>query len=306
MSPHPDPADTPAPLPDRAGWAGGLASRPVLLYAAALLGMAAVALADYATGDEVLLSIFQLAPVALMAWGGGLYAGLAGAVVASGAVFVTYVALAGEVRTIHAWHAAVTLTATSAFAWAVARGRADRRRIAALLETERRFSREDALTRLASMRALRERLALEVDRMARTGKPLSLLYLDLDDFKQVNDERGHTAGDELLVRVGRILAAGVRKVDLCARLGGDEFAVLMPETSASEALAVAERVQETMLRSFREGGASVGMSAGLGTFEAPPVDAEVPLSQTDQLMYEAKRAGKNRIVARVFDGRGAP
>ena len=98
----------------------------------------------------------------------------------------------------------------------------------------------------------------------------------------------------------RLLLAGVRKVDLCARLGGDEFAVLMPETGAEDALVVAERLRDAMLKSFRDGGASVGMSGGLGTFSVPPVDAHVPLNQADQLMYEAKRSGKNRIVARTF------
>ena len=256
---------------------------------------------DRPPGDEVLLFVFQLIPVGILAWGGGLYAGLAGAVVASGAVLISYIAIAHGFRTIHGWHAAVTLVSTAAFAWGVARARVDRVRIALLLAKERRLSREDALTTLATSRAFHERLTLELDRMRRSAKPLSLLYLDLDDFKRINDERGHLAGNELLVRVGRLLLAGVRKVDLCARLGGDEFAVLMPETPAEEAMAVAERLRDAMLRSFREGGASVGMSAGLGTFAKAPVDADVPLNQADQLMYEAKRGGKNRIVARTFD-----
>jgi len=105
------------------------------------------------------------------------------------------------------------------------------------------------------VRAFRERLKLEVDRMRRHKKPLSLLYVDLDDFKRVNDQRGHGAGDETLVRVGRLLNALTRKVDLCGRVGGDEFAVLMPETNAQEALVVAHRVREGMLKSFAEGGA---------------------------------------------------
>jgi diguanylate cyclase (GGDEF)-like protein len=277
-----------------------LSARPALLFATAGGLMALIAAADIATGDEVLLFAFQLLPVGLLAWGAGAYAGLAGAVVASGAVLVSYVAIAGGFRTIHGWHAAVTLVSTAAFAWAVARVRADRLRIARLLEKERRLSREDALTTLASARAFHERLDLEIDRMRRSAQPLSLLYLDLDDFKHINDERGHVAGDELLVRVGRLLLAGVRKVDLCARLGGDEFAVLMPETGAEDALVVAERLRDSMLKSFREGGASVSMSGGLGTFTVAPVDGHVPLNQADQLMYEAKRGGKNRIVARTF------
>jgi diguanylate cyclase (GGDEF)-like protein len=297
MGPAADERPTPALLRaiDR------IAARSPALYVVAFAMMAAIGVADYLTGDEVLLFVFQLLPVGLLAWGAGLYAGLAGSVVASGTVLVSYVAIAGGLRTIHVWHATVTLVSTAALAWTVGRLRADRVRIAALLDSERRLSREDPLTALATARAFHERLHLEIDRMRRSGRPLSLLFLDLDDFKRINDERGHFAGDQLLARVGRLLSAGVRNVDLCARLGGDEFAVLMPDTGAEEALVVAERLHDTMLKSFREGGASVGMSAGLGTFRAPPLDVHVPLNQTDQLMYEAKRAGKNRIVARTFD-----
>jgi diguanylate cyclase (GGDEF)-like protein len=277
-----------------------LAARPPALYGVALALMALVGVADYLTGDQILLFVFQLVPVGILAWGGGIYAGFAGSVVASGIVLVTYVAYAGALLPIHVWHAAVTLTSTSALAWAVSRLRADRARITSLLESERRASREDPVTTLATARAFHERLTLELDRMRRHNRPLSLLYLDLDDFKRINDDRGHQAGDQLLLRVGKLLQLAVRKVDLCGRVGGDEFAVLMPETSAAEAALVAERIRDGMTKSFREGGASIGMSAGLGTFESPPIDAQVPLNQVDQLMYQAKKAGKDRIVTKTF------
>jgi diguanylate cyclase (GGDEF)-like protein len=277
-----------------------LAARPVVLYAASVALMAAIGFADYVTGDEILLFVFQLIPVGILAWGAGVYAGLAGSVVASGIVLVSYVALSRELKTIYAWHATVTLVSTSALAWTVSRLHDGRRRIAALLESERKASREDPLTTLATARAFHERLTLEIDRMRRNSTPLSLLYLDLDDFKRINDERGHMAGDQLLSRVGKLLHLATRKVDLCARLGGDEFAVLMPETGAADALHVAERIRDAMQKSFNEGGASISMSAGLGTFATPPLDAQVPLNQADALMYEAKKSGKNRIVTRVL------
>jgi len=282
-------------------WMGTLERRPAALYAVALGMIALIALADYVTGDEILLFILQLLPVSILAWGAGLYAGLAGAVIATGAVLISYVALAGgEFRTLHAWDAAVSFTSNAVVAWVVARLKAAHLRVLSLLEVERRMAREDPLTALASVRAFRERLRLELDRMKRQPKPLSLLYLDLDDFKRVNDERGHGAGDELLVRVGRLLHALTRKIDLCGRLGGDEFAVLMPETNATDALAVAHRVREGMQRPFAEGGAGIRLSAGVGTFLTPPVDEQVPMNQVDGLMYEAKRGGKARVVHRVF------
>jgi diguanylate cyclase (GGDEF)-like protein len=97
-----------------------------------------------------------------------------------------------------------------------------------------------------------------------------------------------------------VLERHVRKVDLCARVGGDEFAVLMPETGAQEALRVATRIRDAVSGSFAGGGASVAMSAGLGTFREPPIDAQAPIGLVDGLMYEAKRQGKGRVVARTF------
>ena len=291
----------PLPEPALVRWMGGLERRPPLLYAVALLLIALIAVADYVTGDEILLFVLQLAPVAILAWCAGIYAGLAGAVVATGAVLVTYVALAGgELHTLQIWQAAVSLTSDAVVAWVVARLKRSHLQVLALLAVERRSAREDPLTTLASVRAFRDRLKLEVDRMRRHPTPLSLLFLDLDDFKGVNDQRGHGAGDETLVRVGRLLQALTRKVDLCGRVGGDEFAVLMPETDADDALAVANRVREGFVKPFAEGGAGIGVSVGVGTFLSPPLDEHVPMDQCDRLMYAAKRAGKNRVEHEEF------
>lgn len=290
----------PLPQPVLVRWLAALERRPVLLYVTALAMIAAIGAADFVTGDEVLLYVLYLAPIAMLAWCAGIYAGLAGAVVATGAVLVTYVGLAGHYTKLHTWQAMVSMISDATVAWAVWRLKQSHLRVLALLDLERRSAREDPLTALSSVRAFRERLRLEVDRMRRHKKPLSLLYLDLDDFKRVNDQRGHGAGDETLVRVGRLLNALTRKVDLCGRVGGDEFAVLMPETSAQDALVVAHRVREGMLKSFAEGGAGIGLSAGVGTFLSPPLDEQIPMDHADRLMYEAKRSGKNRIVDREF------
>ena len=299
MPPVEDPSEPLQPSPF-VSWLDGLSVRPWRLYPLALALMVVVSIGDFLTGDEILLYVLHLLPVTLLAWGGGIFAGLAGAVVSAGFVLVTYVAATGEFRSIHVWQAVVSGTSSGAVATAVAGLRRGHDRILALLTAERRLAREDPLTSLASARAFHERLALEVDRMRRHDAPLSLLYLDLDDFKKVNDERGHLAGDQLLSRVGRVLQAHTRRIDLCSRVGGDEFAVLMPETGAEDAQHVSDRIRTAMLSSFAEGGASVGMSAGLGTFTKPPIDAQAPVGLVDQLMYAAKREGKNRIVAKTF------
>jgi diguanylate cyclase (GGDEF)-like protein len=278
-----------------------LADTSLLLYAACLVFLMGTVYADVRTGGETVLTAFYLVPVAVLAWGKGLAAGLVGAFVSAGTAVGFEAAHAGEAPSAAAvWNDAMVLVSSAGVAWAFSRLRANHVEILRLLDSERRLAREDALTGLASSRAFYERLTLEIERMKRHEKPMSLLYLDLDEFKLVNDEHGHRVGDLVLERLGRVLRAKTRTTDLCARLGGDEFAVLMPETAADAAYVVAQRIREGALQSFREVGPAVGVSAGLGTFSRAPVDAEAPMHLVDQLMYEAKRTGKNRIVERAF------
>jgi diguanylate cyclase (GGDEF)-like protein len=277
-----------------------LTASPAALYPVALATIVLIGLADYATGEEVLLFVLHLIPVALLAWGGGFYAGILGAAAAVAVLFAGYSLVAGEFRQVFVWHGIVSFTGNAVVAWAVSRLKSDGARIASLLAAERKLAREDETTGLASSRAFRERMALEIERMKRSKRPLSLLYMDLDDFKRINDERGHLAGDQTLARVGKLLLAAVRRVDLCARLGGDEFAVLMPETTSEEAFAVAERIRDAIQKPFQEGGASSGASVGLGTFSEAPIDEQAAISLVDSLMYAAKRAGKGGIAAKRF------
>jgi diguanylate cyclase (GGDEF)-like protein len=120
---------------------------------------------------------------------------------------------------------------------------------------------------------------------------MSIAYVDLDGFKQVNDEQGHTAGDAVLQVVANELAHSVRASDLVARVGGDEFAVLLPETGAEDAIRVASRLQA---------GASAcdGVTASVGVVTAarPPASLEPLLARADGLMYEAKRRGKGKTA----------
>ncbi|HTC77354.1 MAG TPA: diguanylate cyclase, partial [Terriglobales bacterium] len=111
--------------------------------------------------------------------------------------------------------------------------RASEEQLAAALAAEKELSRSDPLTGLPNRRAFYEVALAEADRARRYRHPLSLAYLDVDNFKQVNDDYGHDAGDELLVRVAEVLRRNLRNNDIVARLGGDEFAMLLPETPAS-------------------------------------------------------------------------
>jgi diguanylate cyclase (GGDEF)-like protein len=153
----------------------------------------------------------------------------------------------------------------------------------------------DAMTGLANHRAFQERLQVELAQMQRTGQPLALLLLDVDQFKQYNDSYGHPAGDEVLREVGRILRTGIREYDMAARYGGEEFALLLPGLGRAEAREVAERVRlavEAHAFVHREVTISIGVAEGMFTMAS----TEELVERADGALYEAKRSGRNRVV----------
>lgn len=166
-----------------------------------------------------------------------------------------------------------------------------------LVEQMRRMAALDGLTGLANRRAFDEALRAEVNRSGRTGEPLSLVLLDVDHFKAVNDTYGHQAGDDVLRRVGQALRGG-RTTDLPARYGGEEFAVLLPGCGAADALVVADRLREAIGRAGTR--PPVTASAGVATLDSPTVGAPRLVALADAALYEAKRTGRDRsVVARA-------
>ncbi len=158
-----------------------------------------------------------------------------------------------------------------------------------------RLSRTDELTGLANRRAFEEQLENEVTRARRNSRPVCLLMLDLDDFKRVNDERSHAAGDEVLRSSAKALLDGIRDVDTCARIGGEEFVVVLPETDLAGAELVAEKLlQRIHERVLFELGIDVTASAGLACLRSDESPAAL-LARADGLLYRAKREGKNRV-----------
>ncbi len=157
----------------------------------------------------------------------------------------------------------------------------------------------DVLTGLANRRRFRELLAKEAERSRRFGRPVSLLMIDIDDFKRVNDAHGHPQGDEVLRMVGRLLSSESREIDEAARYGGEELAVILPETGPSGAHEVAERIRGQIERAgvpLLHGKGELTITASVGTASIPESadGAEALVAAADDALYRAKRAGKNR------------
>lgn len=159
----------------------------------------------------------------------------------------------------------------------------------------------DGLTGLLNRRAFLERFEREAHRQARSGRPLTLLMVDIDRFKLVNDRHGHPAGDSVLAEFGRVLREHTReRVDTAARYGGEEFLLLLPETDLAGGERVAAKVCDHLRQhTFQIDGAAFHVTASVGVAQVVEGHAEAALRLADNNLYDAKRAGRDRIVGGV-------
>jgi diguanylate cyclase (GGDEF)-like protein len=173
----------------------------------------------------------------------------------------------------------------------------------------RETAERDPLTLLRNRRSFDEIFTAETVRFERYGRPLSLLVLDLDHFKAINDRHGHEAGDEVLRRVAQSITACIRDIDTAARVGGEEFIVLLPETGAAAAVDVAERIRQTVARTpieWRGTGIDVRTSIGVAACPDTVGHPRDLVSSGDRALYAAKAAGRDRVMlAAAADVRSA-
>ena len=174
------------------------------------------------------------------------------------------------------------------------------------LKQEKELSRIDFLTGIRNRRYFIELANMEINRARRYEHPFTMVCLDLDNFKAVNDCFGHSTGDIVLRLVARTIRENIRVTDTVARLGGDEFAILMPETGRDVAEVIMQRVQKINLDYMRKHDWPVTLSIGVVTFTSPPSTVDEVLRISDRLMYTAKDNGKNSIQYEVFGTRGWP
>jgi diguanylate cyclase (GGDEF)-like protein len=266
------------------------------LWLACVVLLALVAVLDHVTGADLTFSIFYMGPIVLAAWFISRRAGIMFAVVSAliwG--FLDYVDTTHQIAPwILAWNATVRL----GFFWIalelVSRTKASN-------ERERVLARTDSLTGVANGRSFADRAHLALSYLRRAGRPVTVAYIDLDHFKEVNDGLGHTEGDRLLHAVAQAVAGRLRSTDIVARLGGDEFGVLLEDTDAVMApkvlAVIAAAIDEAV-----DGEWTVGCTIGAMTFVSAPPSVDFMVRAADELMYRGKQEGRGRIIHDVWSG----
>ncbi|HZX97291.1 MAG TPA: diguanylate cyclase [Myxococcales bacterium] len=289
-------------MPARSDKPGFLRTIIAFLVVAAL---AFVGMLDYVTGPWVSFALLYVLPVLGAAWWLGRGPALLAGMTAGIAWFEAEAwGHRGEPTRYLLWNSMSRLLMLVAMAAMVVRIRDDRRRLkqanarlGELLDGAEKLARTDPLTGLPNRRAFLERVSEELARAQRAGDPVCIAYLDVDNFKHLNDKRGHVEGDEFLKRVANAIRDTVRTSDVAARLGGDEFAVLFTDAKRIAVEAMAQRLLARMRAlGDRYPGMNLGASVGMAWFESPPDAPEKLLHRADGAMYSAKSAGKHRFA----------
>jgi diguanylate cyclase (GGDEF)-like protein len=267
-----------------------------VVWVTALVGIAAIGSIDFFSGVELRVYPLYYAPISLLAWRTGRSGALAGAALSAASWFVSNAL--GGLQFSHPglWLANTLVHAASFSIVGVLIGS-----LGQSLTRERELSRIDPLTSLLNSRAFRDEAARILALCRRKARPATLAYIDLDDFKAVNDTLGHQAGDDLLREVAAALRSSTRPSDVCTRLGGDEFAILLPEVDSGEATVALERLRARLAATAASGARPVTCSIGAVTFLPAPEDVKTMVRAADSRMYAAKSAGKNQLRVEVAD-----
>jgi diguanylate cyclase (GGDEF)-like protein len=270
------------------GWRG------LLVAVGGFALVAVIAFIDYLTGPELSFAIFYLVPIALGAWWGGFSQGiLISMACALSWQFVEIAEGSTVAPAIQLWNG------TARFGiFVITSSLLSRLRVSLFLE--KKLARSDPLTGAANGRTFYDTVSHSVERALRHDQPLTLAYLDLDNFKWLNDKLGHAAGDEALCILVRTIQDDIRVTDLLARLGGDEFALLLPECGEMDARFTLDRIQERFREEMTQRKWPVTISIGATTFPQPTRDVDAMVRRVDEQMYQAKKAGKDRIIYQVL------
>ncbi|MDP2238868.1 MAG: diguanylate cyclase [Burkholderiales bacterium] len=277
-------------------WQPGVSARTGILAGSAALALG-IGYLHTLTGLAYEFHVLFILPVLLVAWFLGARAGYGLALLAAVVWFIADRILAAEQADPFPllFNSGMRLAIFLGGAWLLG----EMRRV---LQRVTQLASEDSLTQLPNRREFHERGRRAFSQARRQAVPVTAVFIDIDKFKEINDELGHDAGDQLLVTVAQVIRSHVRESDVPGRLGGDEFALLLPDMNASSAMSYAEKLRQRLLAAMREQCWPVTFSIGVASYDFAPHDFDSALAQADALMYEAKNGGRNRVQQRTFSG----
>lgn len=271
-----------------------------VLYPAAFLLLAGIGYIDYSTGYFARVSGLYLLPVFLV----GLVGKKQGLVMAVAATLVGAMSDAFDkprsvTDLIFLWNVFMNFFVYTVFVIVLSHFKNE-------FSLQTNQARRDQLTGLYNLTGFYELATAQLQKSRQLDQPLSLIYLDCDNFKNINDTRGHAAGDLLLQTIARTMTTVLRKPDLVFRWGGDEFVAVLPDTGQHGAKKAAEKLQPALMLAMEANGWPVTFSIGVAVFLQLPENLDDMLRKADGAMYQVKRAGKNAIRCEVFETNSPP
>ncbi len=250
-----------------------------------------VAVLDHVTGYELSFSVFYLLPIIVVSWQSQRWVGFAFCLL-SASVWLLVDIMSNHAYSndfIPAWNTMVRLgfflVTTSLLVELKKR-----------LIIEKKMAVTDGLTGLLNARAFKQESGALLDLARRHTHPVALAFIDVDNFKEVNDLLGHSEGDLVLKEVADTVTCCVRTTDVIGRLGGDEFAIFLSETEHAGAQVLLDRMHERLTQVAAEKNWPIGFSVGVAEFPVAPDCIDEALKRADDLMYRAKKSGKNNLV----------
>jgi diguanylate cyclase (GGDEF)-like protein len=257
-----------------------------------------IGILDFLTGYEIGFSLFYVFPISLTTWLIGRRLGILASLTSAGIWLWADIASGHSYShpLIPLWNSLIRLSFFIIITILLSSVRNT-------MKHERELARLDSLTGAVNSRFFSDLVQMEIDRFQRYERPFTLTYIDLDNFKTVNDQFGHAVGDQVLCTIVGYAKKHLRKVDVVARLGGDEFAMLLPETNQDDARVALAKLHSGLLEEMKQNKWPITFSIGVLTCNAaPPTKTSELVTIADKLMYSVKRSSKNAIKYSTYVG----
>lgn len=270
-------------------------SKPLLISSGLIL-LAIIGYVDHLTEHELSLSVFYVFPIYLFTWAANRRSGFAISI-ASASVLILIDIVLGHLYS-HPltlfWNNLIRFVSFIIITSLLSS-------LKTALQHEKELSHTDHLTGVSNSRYFYNMVKMEINRLERTHHPFTVAYIDVDNFKSINDKFGHTEGDKILLTIVNIIKTKIRNTDLLARLGGDEFAIFFPDTDQESTQAIIRKINDNLVREMKEREIKATLSIGVLTCLIPPHGVDQLIKAADNLMYDAKQCGKNSVRYSMYE-----